>query len=344
VKGSAQRPGGSWLHQNYDKLALVLALVALLASAAILVIRVGTQRRLFDERLGREAGVVGRPAQPLDLTTVTQALARIEAPFQAQAEGRRFLVGDLRVASIPDGAPIPFAATRDPFSGKEQPPVDYDPDSDGDGIPDKFETKWGLNPFDPTDANSDLDGDGYSNVEEHQAGTDPVDRESFPPPSAKLRLVRTVTDPFRFIFVGISGERFQLNTRAGDRTYFVALGDDVEGFNVASYDAAAPGGPTLVLKRGAQTFKLVRGRTITDESRTAFLVFLLDGSRYRVRLNDTITLKDIRYKVVDIREDRIVIRDTTNDKVSTVVLISPEERSRLSGGGASALETPPSGL
>jgi hypothetical protein len=341
VKGSAQRPSGSWLEQNYDKLAVVLALLALLISAAILSIRVGSQRRIFEERLGREIGIVGRPAQPLDISLATQALARIEYPFQAQPEGRRFLVGDLRVASIPDGAPIPFAATRDPFSGKEQPPVDYDPDSDGDGIPDKFELKWGLNPFDPTDASGDLDGDEYINVEEYQSGTDPTDRESFPPPAAKLRLVRTVTDPFRFIFVGISGERFQLNTRAGDRTYFVSLGDEVEGFKVAAYDDAAAGGPALVLQRGTQTFRLVRGRTITDESRTAFLVFLLDGSRYRVRLNDTIILRDIRYKVVDIRDDRIVIRDTTNDKVSTVALITPEERARLLGGGASALEPLP---
>ncbi len=342
MKGSAQRPGGSWLQQNYDKLALVISLVLLLASAMLLVLRIGAQRKSFDQRMGREIGMAGRPAQPLDVTTVTQLLARLAAPFQAQPEGRRFLVGELRVASIPDGAPIPFAATRDPFSGKEQPSVDYEPDSDGDGIPDKVEIMWGLNPFDPTDAHGDLDGDGYTNLEEYLAGTDPLDPASFPPPAAKLRLVRTVTDPFRFIYVGISGERYQLNTRTGDRTYFVSLGDEVEGFKVVSHDAAAPGGPTLVLQRGAQKFRLVRGRTITDEARTAFLVLLLDGSRYRVRLNDTISLKDVRYKVVDIREDRIVIHDAADDKVSTVGLISPEERARLLGG-AGALEAPSSG-
>lgn len=341
MKGSAKRPGGSWMAQNYDKLALVIALAILLISALLLLLNIGGQRREFDARMQQEAGMGRRPVAALDTTIITNLMYRLTTPFQAQMEGRRFMVGELRVASIPDGAPIPYAATRDPFSGKEQPAIDVDPDSDGDGIPDKIEMKWGLNIFDPTDAQGDLDGDGYSNLEEHLAGTDPMDAASFPPPAAKLRLVRTMTDPFRFVFAGISGERYQLNTRNSDRTYFVSIGDEVEGFKVASYDPAAPGGPTLTLTRGTQTFRLVRGRTITDEARTAFLVLLLDGSRYRVRLNDTLTIKDVRYKVVDIREDRIVIRDAQTDKLSSVGLISREERDRLMSGGGGGMEAAP---
>lgn len=47
-------------------------------------------------------------------------------------------------------------------------------DSDGDGIPDWWEEKYGLNPDDPSDANEDLDGDGYSNLKEYQNKTDPT--------------------------------------------------------------------------------------------------------------------------------------------------------------------------
>lgn len=46
-------------------------------------------------------------------------------------------------------------------------------DSDGDGMPDWWETKYGLNPEDPTDANSDLNGDGYNNIEKFINGIDP---------------------------------------------------------------------------------------------------------------------------------------------------------------------------
>ncbi len=46
-------------------------------------------------------------------------------------------------------------------------------DSDGDGIPDKWEQDNGLNPNDPSDALRDNDKDGSTNIEEFQNGTDP---------------------------------------------------------------------------------------------------------------------------------------------------------------------------
>jgi len=46
-------------------------------------------------------------------------------------------------------------------------------DSDGDGMPDDWEKKHGLNPNDPTDASGDLNGDGYTNIEDFINGLDP---------------------------------------------------------------------------------------------------------------------------------------------------------------------------
>ncbi|MBB1408640.1 InlB B-repeat-containing protein [Pseudoalteromonas sp. SG44-17] len=45
-------------------------------------------------------------------------------------------------------------------------------DSDGDGMPDGWEVKFGLNPL-VDDAQQDSDGDGIVNIDEYQAGTDP---------------------------------------------------------------------------------------------------------------------------------------------------------------------------
>jgi hypothetical protein len=45
-------------------------------------------------------------------------------------------------------------------------------DSDGDGMPDKWEKANGLNPNDPTDANGDINGDGYTNIEKYINGID----------------------------------------------------------------------------------------------------------------------------------------------------------------------------
>ena len=47
-------------------------------------------------------------------------------------------------------------------------------DSDADGIPDTWETKYGLNPKDASDANKDLNGDGYTNIEKYFNGIDPT--------------------------------------------------------------------------------------------------------------------------------------------------------------------------
>lgn len=47
-------------------------------------------------------------------------------------------------------------------------------DSDGDGLPDKWEKKYGLDPRDPSDANGDVNGDGYTNIEKYINGIDPT--------------------------------------------------------------------------------------------------------------------------------------------------------------------------
>ena len=46
-------------------------------------------------------------------------------------------------------------------------------DSDGDGMPDEWEKRFGLDPNDPTDAAKDCNGDGYTNIEKYINGIDP---------------------------------------------------------------------------------------------------------------------------------------------------------------------------
>lgn len=47
-------------------------------------------------------------------------------------------------------------------------------DSDNDGMPDKWEIKYKLNPYDPGDSRMDCNGDGYMNIEKYINGIDPA--------------------------------------------------------------------------------------------------------------------------------------------------------------------------
>ena len=52
--------------------------------------------------------------------------------------------------------------------------ADADGDCDSDGLPNGWETEYGLDPRDPDDAVMDNDNDGLTNADEYQMGTDPT--------------------------------------------------------------------------------------------------------------------------------------------------------------------------
>lgn len=51
-------------------------------------------------------------------------------------------------------------------------------DTDGDGMPDAWELRYGFDPYDPTDAFLDADNDGVTNLGEYLQGTNPLQKES----------------------------------------------------------------------------------------------------------------------------------------------------------------------
>lgn len=68
-------------------------------------------------------------------------------------------------------------------------------DSDGDGMPDKWEQQYGLNFKDPNDAILDPDDDGFTNLEECKANTNPKDPKSRPTYAKKLYVVDVKSVP-----------------------------------------------------------------------------------------------------------------------------------------------------
>jgi hypothetical protein len=77
-------------------------------------------------------------------------------------------------------------------------------DRDGDGMPDDWETVFGLNSNSPTDAALDADGDGLSNLAEYFMGTDPNS------PSSPLQLTPTPigSSPPMLAFDAVAGRTY----------------------------------------------------------------------------------------------------------------------------------------
>jgi hypothetical protein len=332
--------GGSWTSANYDKLALLIALALLLLSVATLFLILNSKRSSINEaswdRVPSNPAVTGG----INTDLVTSIALAVTHPVSIDLEHRRLSVGPLRVSCVGKQEPIAYDATKCPFCGAIQPsPEDIDKlDNDGDGMPDIWEKKYGLNPLDPSDAAIDSDGDGFTNLEEFKAGTDPKDPASKPDPMSKLRVSRINVEPFKLRFLGVSklpsGSKYQLNLRNLDRTYFATNGQAVEGVKVTGFDETDPRKPVLILQQGDRTLRLVLNELISEDSYSAVLVSLVDKKPFKILINQAFKLSGDDYNVVDITRSAVVIRDTKNGRETTLQPLADDERARLRGGDA----------
>jgi hypothetical protein len=151
----------------------------------------------------------------------------------------------------------------------------YSKDSDNDGMPDAWETKYGLNPNNASDASSDQDNDGVSALDEFLAGTIPsgsldIDgNENYDALTDGLLLLRGM--------FGLDGSALVTGTIASDAAYtesvdiearIATLGDlaDIDGNG--QIDALTDGLLTLRYLFGLEGDTLIAGVVASDATRT----------------------------------------------------------------------------
>ncbi len=323
-----------WIQQNGEKLALIVVSLLLLGSAVFLMIAIGNEQMALNSGRAMAKPSEVNNALPLEFDAYQSLVDRYRTPFTpAPNPSNKLMVSELRVRSVnPNGipAPIPYGADVCPFTGHPQPKI-AEWDSDLGGIPDSAERSFDLDPNDPEDDRADSDEDGFTNYEEYQAGTDPRDPADSPSLLAKLRVLRVRTNPFKLRFQGVSefpdGQRFQLNLRSLDRTYFAKMGEEIEGYKVTSYDEA---GSELILEKDGRQTPLVKGRVISRSERSIVLISLVDYQRLPpVRVGETFELKGNEYKVIDIRRNGVLIRDLADNETTLVSRLTETERMEI---------------
>ena len=151
----------------------------------------------------------------------------------------------------------------------------YSQDSDSDGIPDAWETTYGLNPNDAADATSDQDNDGVSALDEFLANTHPFNsididgNQRYDALTDGLLLLRGM--------FGLDGSALVTGTVASDAAYtesvdiesrIATLGDlaDIDGNG--TIDALTDGLLTLRYLFGLEGDTLIAGVVASDATRT----------------------------------------------------------------------------
>ena len=175
---------------HYDRLAAVVGALALAGGVAFFFVSRGDDP---DDAAAQAAQAVDRmkPAEtgvaPVDKTAFDAASRLVKSPVvvtELSGKDASFLASERRVKCKKCGRLIPGDVTAFPAcpacGEKQEEEKKVVLDADGDGIPDAWEKRFGLNPNDAADANADTDGDGFTNLEEYQAGTDPTDPRHHP--------------------------------------------------------------------------------------------------------------------------------------------------------------------
>jgi len=209
------KPKENFFKLHYDWLVAIAGVAALAAAVALLMPVISTSPDAAAERRRSQLNAItpaNEKVAPIAIDVLHGAQRLAKAPpalTTIEPASASFLASERRVFCKPGdasvkscGRPIPADSKECPFCSAGQEVVKKSSaDFDNDGLPNDWETKYGLNPNDASDADKDPDGDGFTNAEEYAAKTDPTDKNSHPDYSKYLSVeggLKQVFLPFWF--------------------------------------------------------------------------------------------------------------------------------------------------
>ena len=307
-----------WLKNNYERVALIAAVLILLLSAFAIF---RSAAAFSDEFAGLESHPPQRsPAPPGRANEVEQADKELRQPPQWTFSGRSGLFVPEKHFISANGEPATLQTTE------VHPPV-----------PNEWFEQYGLPIADADVLDQDPDGDGFTNLDEWQGHTNPTDPQSHPPYTSKLKLKSSSQEPFRLVFSSRMEDTFAINTiDLRQPTQFVKIGDNIAGthFKVAKFTEKTAKDKygtdedvselTLENTETHQQLTLVKEQVAISPESVATFVYTWKGRKeFVVKKDQEFSLPpetDIKYKLIDVQPNKAVI--VSNQKPDAPIEIS----------------------
>lgn len=304
-----------WIKKHYDRVALIIAGIILIATAAFLYL----QTQSFPEAFAKAQQKYQRKSDigEISLKAEEDAIASITAPAAWKVHPGSLLVS--RRYILKDGELV------DPLDNS----IEIHP-----GVPNQWLVDNGLDLLDPNVLNSDPDNDGFTVKEEFLAKTDPNNKDSHPPFINKLRLKSYKKRPFRLVFSAYDEDSFQINALdIRIPSQFLKIGDMIARtkFELTKFEKKTKHNPstgeesdvselTIVNKETGDEVRLVYKQVVDSPDSYAIFTFLIDRSEFTVKKDQVFSLQvdpKTQFKLIDINDKEAVITSVaTGEKIT----------------------------
>jgi len=318
-----------WIKRNYDQFILALVALLLLVLSGLLINSARSFEQIFEGIRGQVYH--NNTIPPVDMSGIQEAVASLQSPAKWDTKSDE---GSLLVS-------VPYIAQGDALIDPRTSSVPLHPP-----VPNKWIIDHKLDILDNNILNEDPDGDGFTNLDEWKNlkadgsdSTDPMDPKSHPPYYTKLRLVRYIKQPFRLLFNAWDGDvknpsslQFQINTvDVHQPTQFVKIGDVIAGtkFKVIKFEQKQVTNPKTDstqdvselsvqnTENGDNVLLVIEKIADSPDSYAAFR-YLWNSTQFTVKKDKEFALlpeTTLRYKLIDIKEDKALIQTPTGQQV-----------------------------